>query len=284
MKVRSKLGQNFLIDTPAAGRIVSALGDLAGRTVVEIGPGRGAITRALAARAGHVLAVELDRELALRLRETYPADRVTVVEQDVLKFDFAAAASRTGAPAGRLRVAGNLPYYITSPILLKLASSHAVLDLAVLMVQREVADRVVAEPGCRDYGLLSVTVQMYGFVERLFTLPPSAFSPPPEVHSTVFRWRFAPRFAELGVEEAGFLRFLRSAFAQKRKTLANNLRAAGIPSETAAAALATAAASPHSRAESLSLEAFAAMWRFLHTETAASGNPFNNSPSLSDHL
>ncbi len=95
------------------------------------------------------------------------------------------------------------------------------------MVQREVADRIVAVPGTRDYGLLSVTVQMYGPVARLFTLPPSAFSPPPDVHSTVFRWRFAPRFAELGVEEAGFLRFARQVFAQKRKTLANNLRAAG---------------------------------------------------------
>ena len=96
------------------------------------------------------------------------------------------------------------------------------------MVQREVADRVTAAPGSRDYGLLSVTAQMYGPVEQLFTLPPSAFSPPPQVHSTVIRWRFAPRFAELCVQEAGFLRFLRQAFAQKRKTLANNLRAAGV--------------------------------------------------------
>ena len=115
----------------------------------------------------------------------------------MLQFDFAAAAAQAGE---RLRVAGNLPYAITSPILLKLAASHASLDLAVLMVQREVAERVTAMPGTRDYGLLSVTMQMYGPVEQLFTLPPSAFSPPPKVHSTVFRWRFAPRFAELGVD------------------------------------------------------------------------------------
>lgn len=275
MKTRSRLGQNFLVDAGAASRIVSALGDLTGRTVVEIGPGRGAITAALAARAGHVFAVELDRELAARLRDTYSVDRVTVVERDVLEYDFASAAPQIAVARGsssRLRVVGNLPYYITSSILLKLAASHAVLDLAVLMVQREVADRVVAEPGSRDYGLLSVTVQMYGPAERLFTLPPSAFSPPPEVHSTVFRWRFAPRFAELGVEETAFLGFVRAAFAQKRKTLVNNLRAAGVSPATAAAALAAASIPATSRAEALPIEAFAALWRFLSAECPG-GNP-----------
>ena len=142
-------------------------------------------------------------------------------------------------------MAGNLAVYITSPILLKLAASHAALDLAVLMVQREVADRVTAAPGSRDYGLLSVTVQMYGPVEQLFTLPPSAFSPPPKVHSTVFRWRFAPRFAELGVARGGFLRFLRQVFAQKRKTLANNLRAAGVAPAAVTGALAEAGIDAH---------------------------------------
>lgn len=272
MKTRSRLGQNFLTDSGAAGRIVSALGDLGGRTVIEIGPGRGAITGALAACAGHVLAVELDHELAFRLAEKLPSDRVTVIEQDVLNFDFTAVAQASPA-SGRLSVVGNLPYYITSPILLKLAASQAVLDLAVLMVQREVADRVAAAPGSRDYGLLSVTVQMYGPVERLFTLPPSAFSPPPEVHSTVFRWRFTPRFAELGVEEAPFLRFVRAAFAQKRKTLVNNLRAAGISAATAFAALATAAVPAGARAESLPIEALAAIWRYLNEENVTTGVP-----------
>jgi len=169
-----------------------------------------------------------------------------------------------------LLVVGNLPYGITSPILLKLAASHSSLDRAVLMVQREVADRVCAQPGSRDYGLLSITVQMHGPAQRLFTLPPSAFSPPPEVHSTVFRWRFAPRFAELGVEEAGFLRFVRTAFAQKRKTLANNLRAAAIPPATVAAALTQAAIDPMARAEALSIESFATLWRCLQTDEAVS--------------
>jgi 16S rRNA (adenine1518-N6/adenine1519-N6)-dimethyltransferase len=266
MPRKPKLGQNFLRDAQAGERIVAALGDVANRTVVEIGPGRGAITTALAERAGHVLAVELDRELATALRARFSPQRVTVIEQDVLNFDFAAAAAQAGAP---LQVVGNLPYYITSPILLKLADSHAELDLAVLMVQREAADRVTAAPGWRDYGLLSVTVQMYGPAEPLFTLPPSAFSPPPRVHSTVFRWRFAPRFAALGVEEAEFLRFARQAFAQKRKTLANNLRAAGIAPAAVATALAGAAIDPKARAEALPIEALARLWRHLKPQHQA---------------
>jgi 16S rRNA (adenine1518-N6/adenine1519-N6)-dimethyltransferase len=260
MPSRSRLGQNFLRDPQAAERIVAALGDLGGRTVVEIGPGHGAITAGLAARAGHVLAIEVDRELATDLRSRFPTGRVTVIEQDVLDFDFTGAAAQAGE---RLRVAGNLPYYITSPILLKLAVSHAALDTAVLMVQREVADRVAASPGSRDYGVLSVSVQMHGPVEPLFTLRPTAFSPPPQVHSTVFRWRFAPRFAELNVEPAGFQRFVRQAFAQKRKTLANNLRAAGIPAQTAITAMDAAAIGPQARAESLPIETLAALWRVL---------------------
>lgn len=260
MPTKPKLGQNFLHDGQAIERIVAALGDCAAKTVVEIGPGRGAVTRTLAARAGRVLAVELDQELAGRLRSELSTERVTVVHEDVLAFDFAHAAEEANQ---RIVVVGNLPYYITSPILLKLAASHASLDCAVLMMQREVADRVAAEPGSRDYGLLSVTVQLYGPVERLFTLPPGAFSPPPKVHSTVIRWRFAPRLAELQVEEAEFLRFVRTAFAQKRKTLANNLRAAGVAPEAAVKALNLIGAEPQARAESLSLESFAALWKNL---------------------
>lgn len=267
MPAKPKLGQNFLHDDAAIQRIAASIGDLTARTVVEIGPGHGAITEALAARAAHVLAIELDHELALFLRVHFPPERVTVIEQDVLNFDFEAAHQAAGE---RLLVVGNLPYYITSPILLKLAASHAALDRAVLMVQREVADRITAGPGSRDYGLLSVTVQVYGPVQSLFTLPPSAFSPPPEVYSTVFRWRFAPRFAELGVEETGFLRFVRLCFAQKRKTLANNLRAAAIPPATVAVALAEAAIAPLARAEALPIESFAALWRCLEAKPGAS--------------
>jgi 16S rRNA (adenine1518-N6/adenine1519-N6)-dimethyltransferase len=262
MPAKPKLGQNFLNDAQAIQRIAASLGDVAGHTVAEIGPGQGAITGTLAARAKRLIAVELDHELALHLRVQFPPERVTVIEQDVLRFDFAAASAAAGE---RLAVAGNLPYGITSQILLKLAASHTALDRAVLMVQREVADRITAGPGSRDYGLLSVTVQMYGPVEKLFTLPPESFTPPPDVHSTVFRWRFAPRFVELGLEEDSFLRFVRQTFAQKRKTLANNLRAAGYAHDAVAAALARAAIDTYARAEALPVETLAALWHSLQT-------------------
>jgi 16S rRNA (adenine1518-N6/adenine1519-N6)-dimethyltransferase len=282
MPAKPKLGQNFLNDPQAVQRIAASLGDLSGRFVVEIGPGAGSITGALAARAAHVLAIELDHSLATYLRTQYSPDRLTVIEQDVLTFDFAAAALRFSQIAGqRFAVFGNLPYGITSQILLKLAASHASLDRAVLMVQREVADRIAAQPGSRDYGLLSVTVQMYGPAECLFTLPPSAFSPPPDVYSTVFRWRFAPRFAELGVDEAGFIPFVRKAFAQKRKTLVNNLRAAGFSPNAAAAAIAKAAIDPRARAEALPIEALAALWRCLqddYPETERAATPGEAAP------
>jgi len=267
---KSKLGQNFLRDEQAIRRIVAALGDCSGRTLVEIGPGRGAITHQLLARAEKVIALEVDEtlaaELANELAEADSAGAKVVVETcDVLAFDFKAASL---SAAQQLIVVGNLPYYITSPILMKLAENAAVLDRAVLMVQREVADRVTAMPGSRDFGLLSVAVQLHGAVEPLFTLPPGAFSPPPQVHSTVFRWRFAPRFEELGVDRGSFLLFLRRVFALKRKTLANNLRAAGMESHTIAAALAFSGIDAKARAEALPIETLARLWRTLQKEGA----------------
>lgn len=260
MRSKPRLGQNFLNDPQAIQHIAASLGDLSGRTVVEIGPGAGAITAALIARASHVVAVELDPDLAAHLRTEFPPDRLTVHQQDVLAFDFATASAQAQQP---LLVFGNLPYYITSQILLKLAASHPFIDRTVLMVQREVAERVTARPKSRDYGLLSVTVQMYGPAEILFTLPPSSFSPPPEVHSSVFRWRFAPRFSELGVEESSFLPFVRTIFAQKRKTLSNNLRAASFTSEVIMSALAAARIDNRARAEELPLPSLAALYLAL---------------------
>jgi 16S rRNA (adenine1518-N6/adenine1519-N6)-dimethyltransferase len=264
MAAKSKLGQNFLRDPQAIQRIAASLGDLSSRTVVEIGPGKGAITELLAQHAKHLIAIELDRKLAWTLQERFSPEKgvqnVTVRRQDVLEFDFAAAAKDAGQS---LMIVGNLPYYITSPILLRLAANAASLDRAVLMVQREVADRVTARPSSREYGLLTVTLQLYGNTEPLFTLPPEAFVPPPEVHSTVFRWNFAPRFQELNIDEAAFILFLKQSFAQKRKTLSNNLRAAGKPTERVAEAFAATGIPPQVRAEALSLEELASLWREL---------------------
>lgn len=261
MKRKPKLGQNFLVDDAARHAIADALGDVSQRTVIEIGPGHGAITEILAGRCRRLIALELDPALAAELTFRFRNQpQVEIIETDVLKADL-----RALVPAGESAdVIGNLPYYITSDILLKLfaAGVDGGINRAVLMMQREVAERVAAAPGVRDYGVLSATAQMHAQVEDLFTLPPSAFSPPPEVYSTVLRLHFAPRFRELRVDASGFDAFLRQSFAQKRKTLQNNLRAAGY----SAAELSTAwpAGIPsQARAESLSLEAMAELYRAL---------------------
>jgi 16S rRNA (adenine1518-N6/adenine1519-N6)-dimethyltransferase len=261
MKRKPKFGQNFLVDDAARHAIVDALGDLTKRTVVEIGPGHGAITEILAGRCHRLIALELDRalaaELAFRFRDQ---PQVTIIEGDVLKADF-----RTLVPQGETAdVIGNLPYYITSDILLQLFSAGRaeLIARAVLMMQREVADRVSATPGVRDYGLLSATAQINAQVENLFTVPPSAFSPQPEVYSTVLRLEFAPRFAELGVDALGFNKFLKQCFAQKRKTLHNNLRAARYSPEDLTAAW-PASIPPQTRAESLALEPMAELYLSL---------------------
>src|SRR6185437_10992032 len=184
MKRKPKFGQNFLVDDTARHAIVDALGDLGSRTVIEIGPGHGSITEILAGRCQRLIALELDPALAAELTFHFRNQpHVQIVEADILKADL-----RALVPAGETAdVIGNLPYYITSDILLKLfaAGGAGILVRAVLMMQREVADRVSAAPGIRDYGLLSATAQMNAQVEHLFTLPPEAFSPPPEVYSTV---------------------------------------------------------------------------------------------------
>jgi 16S rRNA (adenine1518-N6/adenine1519-N6)-dimethyltransferase len=260
---KAKLGQNFLVSHSAPAAIVDALGDLSKAAVLEIGPGRGAITGLLAARSNHLIAVELDRSLASALELKFagePGKKPEIHCQDILRVDLTEVAARFAA---RLKVVGNLPYYITSDILLHLFAHQAAIENAVLMVQREVADRIVAQPGCRDYGLLSATTQMYARAELLFTLPPGAFSPPPQVHSAVLRLTMRPRFREFAVEEEGFLQFLRQAFAQKRKSLANNFRAAAYDAAAIQAALAECGLNPLVRAEAVPLEAMACLYSAL---------------------
>ena len=259
---KPKLGQNFLVDDAARYRIADALGDLSSATVLEIGPGRGAITTILAERARRLICIELDRALAAGLRFRFRNHaNVAIVEADILQTDLTALV-----PANtKARVVGNLPYYITSDILLHLCAHANALETAVVMMQREVADRIAAEPGTRDYGSLSVTVQMHAEASGLFTLPPEAFAPPPEVYSTVLRLDFHPRFAELGITDPpAFTRFVRACFQQKRKTLGNNLRAADMSSEAVPHACATARIASTSRAEDLPLGALAALYRALN--------------------
>ena len=268
---KAKLGQNFLADNRAAERIVAALGEIGQSLVVEIGPGRGALTEKLVQKAGRVIAIELDRMLATQLRIQYSRyPQVEVLEGDVLKIDFRTVLHRTIGPLGdlrpekpeRARLLGNLPYYITSDILLHLFEFHDQFELMVIMVQREVAERIAAKPGSRDYGLLSATAQLYTQVEKLFTLPPGAFSPPPKVHSSVLRLRVAPRFEELNVKPEEFIDFLKLAFAMKRKTLLNNLKKR-YSEEQVRSALKQAGVRADVRAEALSLENSAGIFRAL---------------------
>jgi 16S rRNA (adenine1518-N6/adenine1519-N6)-dimethyltransferase len=261
MQKKPRLGQNFLIDADACRRVVAALGNLAQDAVLEIGPGQGALTRLLARSAGHLTLVEYDPALAATLTTEFAATpNVEVRHADILTLDITALARDRGHP---LALVGNLPYYITSDILLHLIAHHTALDRAVLMVQREVAERVTASPGTSDYGVLSATMQLYGSVELLFTLPPSAFAPPPEVHSSVFRFHIQPRFKELGIDAERFIPFLRASFAQKRKTWANNLRNAGYNTGATMTALNEAGLSANVRAEAVNLPSMAAVFRVL---------------------
>ena len=270
---RPKLGQNFLVDPGAADRIVRALGEVSQRTVLEIGPGKGVLTDLLAAQSGRLVAIELDRVMAAQLRMKFATlNNVEIIEGDVLSMDLEAVLRRRPGPMSLVepqnlelsRVVGNIPYYITSEILLRLFAFHEAIEMAVIMVQREVADRVAAKPGTRDYGLLSATAQLYAHVETLFTLPPAAFSPAPKVHSTVLRLTMQPRVEKLQVSEVEFVNFLKLSFGQKRKTLVNNLKSR-YPDAAIRAALKHAGIRPDARAESLSLEKSAAVFRQLRT-------------------
>lgn len=268
---RPKLGQNFLADRNLAAKIVEAVGDISQKRVLEVGPGRGVLTDVLAHRAGRVIAIEIDRVLAAQLRMKYALrPNVEIIEGDVLKMDLGTLLGpRPGALAGvtprkpePVRVVGNIPYYITSDILLRLFEFHSLFDCIVVMVQKEVADRIAARPGTRDYGLLSATAQLYAKVENLFTLPPGAFNPPPKVYSSVLRMTIAPQFEKLNVSERAFIDFLKLSFGQKRKTLVNNLKesydAAAVQS-----ALKKAAVRPDVRAEAVPLEKAAVIFRSL---------------------
>jgi 16S rRNA (adenine1518-N6/adenine1519-N6)-dimethyltransferase len=268
---KPKLGQNFLNDEGAAEEIVSALGDTSNTVVLEIGPGKGALTSALARRANRLIAVELDRRMAAELRYNYRLyPNVEIIEADVLKLDFRTVLNRTIGPLNDLRpekpsrahVVGNLPYYITSDILLRLFEFHDQFDVIVIMVQREVADRIAAMHGTRDYGMLAATSQLYARVENLFTLPPSAFTPPPKVHSSVLRMTIAPRFDELQIQPAEFIAFLRTAFSMKRKTLLNNLKK-DYQEEAIRKALKEAGIRADVRAEALPLEKSTEIFRLL---------------------
>ncbi len=270
-KKKPKLGQHFLDDPSVASRIVEALGDLSQSTVLEIGPGRGALTSMLGRRARRVIAIEADRVLAAQLRMKFSlVPNLEIIEGDILAVDLNTlfgpkpGSTRPGMEQApdRVRVVGNLPYFITSEILFRLFEYRKYFETIVLMVQEEVADRLAAHPKTKDYGLLTATAQLYSRVEKLFVVPPESFLPPPKVQSAVVRLVLSPRLEKLGVEEADFIRFLKLSFAQKRKTLWNNLKVR-YASEDLTGAMRRARIEHAARAEALSLEQSAALFREL---------------------
>jgi 16S rRNA (adenine1518-N6/adenine1519-N6)-dimethyltransferase len=277
-KQKPKLGQHFLVSDTAAMRMADALGDVSESTVLEIGPGRGVVTSLLAKRARRLIAVEIDRVLSAQLRLKFGmTHNVEVIEADILSIDFDSLFGPKpglGRPGIELkpnpvRVVGNLPYFITSDILLRLFDFARYFDIIVIMVQREVADRLAAPPGGSDYGLLSATAQLYAKVEKLFTLPPEAFEPAPKVHSTVLRLNLAPQIEKLGVAGDGFIGFLKLSFAQKRKTLWNNLKPRYDEAELRRA-MTQARINPSARAETLSLKQSATLFRALRSSAEGS--------------
>lgn len=255
---RKRFGQHFLRDTRVLDTIVEALGPLSGRTVIEIGPGRGVLTDRLVERAARVIAIEIDRDLVVHLRDRYAGNpSVEIVEADVLTVDLAALAG------GPYVLAGNVPYYITTPILF-----HALQvprpDVAVYLVQKEVADRMASPPGDKTYGALSVNVQSVAKVEMMRKVPPSAFHPPPAVDSAVVR--VTPR-AEPVVDadlEARYRSFVQAAFGLRRKQLVRVVRTiAALDAEAATAVVASCDLGLDVRPETLSPEQFARLVRAL---------------------
>lgn len=242
---RKRFGQNFLIDQQVIADIVTTVAPARGDCVVEIGPGLGALTDPLLRRVDHLHVVEIDRDIVTRLKQRYSSEVLTIHEGDALDFDFAAFCGNAGA---RLRIVGNLPYNISTPLLFHLAGfSERVVDMH-FMLQKEVVERMVAEPGTSDFGRLSVMLQYLFVIDRLLDVPPESFDPAPKVDSVVVRLIPRPPAERNACDEARFASLVATAFAQRRKMLRNNLK--GVLDEDGFARLGIA---PTARAEELSV-------------------------------
>ncbi len=242
---RKRFGQNFLVSDGVIRKIVDAINPRNGDTVVEIGPGLGALTGPLLERIDHLHVVEIDRDLIARLKDRYPPERLTVHEGDALEFDFATLKGE-----GKFKIVGNLPYNISSPLLFHLVASAPLVYDMHFMLQKEVVDRMVAAPGSSHFGRLSVMLQYHYFMERLFIVPPGAFNPPPKVDSAIVRMipkKVGP--GDTAKDEALFAKLVATAFSQRRKMLRNTLR-----SMVSEAQLTALDIKPTARAEDLSVE------------------------------
>lgn len=259
---RPKLGQHFLADSRYRARIVEALHLFPGDTVIEIGAGNGAMTEILAERAEQVIALELDSGLSTKLREKLRDNpRIEVLEADILRKDVGQICQ--GHDIEKCFVFGNLPYYITSPILHHVLGFSSWIRGMGLLVQREVARRIVAAPGTRDYGYLSVLTQLYSRPHLALNVPPGAFTPAPKVQSSLVVFEMTSRFPDWTEQQfEEFLDFMKLCFAQKRKNLLNNL-AAQFPRAFVERELLALEIPQSIRAEQLTLEQFANIFRGL---------------------
>jgi 16S rRNA (adenine1518-N6/adenine1519-N6)-dimethyltransferase len=257
---RRALGQHFLRDSAIAHAIVDLVAPTSQDLAVEIGPGRGALSSLLASRAGAFLAIEIDPFLAERLAGSFDV-RVA----DARTFDYASLE----APGGRVLAVGNLPYSMSKPILARLADAHATIAEMALMLQLEVAERVVAPPGGKVYGSLSVLTQLHWDVSLALRVPPRAFVPPPQVESAVLHLRARPASRVPLADESQFRRIVLAAFEQRRKAVANSLSSAlRVPVTTARARLVAAGIDPSLRAETLSIEEFGRLTVAWHSPAA----------------
>ena len=217
---KKSLGQNFLIDDNIARNIVRDLQVTHDDVVVEIGPGKGALTKFLIPKVGKLIAIEIDSRAIAELEQQFSSSTVTILHQDFLDFDLASLAAREGR---KLRLVGNIPYYLTSPILLKAFDDHASVRDCTLMVQREVAERLAADVGTKEYGILTVYARFYGSLRKLFDVSPNCFFPKPKVFSSVIQETFAEQ-VPYNVDEKLFRTVVRTAFGKRRKTLRNALK------------------------------------------------------------
>ena len=259
---KKRLGQNFLVDERILDSILDSVELSKDDVVIEIGPGLGVLTRELARGAGLVIAIEVDRDLFQILQtETAHLDNIVLLNEDVLKTDLSLLLQRQGVSRARVKVAANLPYNITTPVLVKLIKDRDLLDRAVVMVQKEVAERVAASPGSKAYGSLSVFVQFYADVGLVMVVPPDCFIPEPSVHSAVLRIDFLqkPRF---DVEASALSQVVGAAFGMRRKILKNALRSLpGIDDRSLDLLFARTGIDPGCRAETLALDDFATLSR-----------------------
>ncbi len=253
------LGQHFLRDDHVARQIVELVRPTRRDLVVEIGPGRGALTEHMVPACGRFLALEIDAALAARLRERFAhSPHVEILETDARTFDYTRLADLRPDPGGRVLVVGNLPYSVGKPILMALVETGSAISEMALTLQKEVAERVAAAPGSKVYGGLSVLTQIACDVRLAFTVPPGAFSPPPQVDSAVIHLRVRPAPPVPIADITRFRAVVRAAFGQRRKNLANALAAGlGRPAERARTLVANAGIDPGRRAETLSFAEFA---------------------------